>query len=132
MSNWRDLIKGDVSLHIGYGKTFMNDLYAYNSKIFPSSEEFHLSIDLNPNLRTRNRQVNTYIDARELADGEIERLETIQLFYSEKVLKKIGALYKDAGEPDTWTLTIYLEGTKTFKTQLGGDRHLISLSVVSS
>jgi hypothetical protein len=78
MNRWIMIRKSASPLHISYGKEFTNNLSGYNIQ-YREQPEFEIQIDLSPNLHKRNKQINTYQDAQELADGAILNLELIQL-----------------------------------------------------
>lgn len=113
---WRTLRKSAVSLFVEYGNTFSNNLWAYNlrARLNPQLE---ISADLNPNLRSRNRQENGYLDARELADGRISELKTFQVTdeYAMENLRKFLRGRDDI--PGVWCLRIELEGEHVFDVE---------------
>ena len=76
--DWRTLRKGRTSVCIAYAGTFTNNLGIYNAqvRVHPSVE---FSIDLSPNLKSPAKSANTYADAKLLADGQIDRLEYVQI-----------------------------------------------------
>lgn len=103
--------KAHVSLT--YARTFTNNLYAENISA-GIDETVTLSFDLNCNLRTRNKQTNTYVDARNLADGDIARLETLQ-FDDDGVLKHISKMLNGIDPlPEIWRLIILLDREHEF------------------
>ena len=72
MSDWTTLRKGGTHLYLEYGHTFTKNLFGYDSKIC-TGHDAEIQLDLTPNLRTKNKQSNEYIDARDLADGAVAR-----------------------------------------------------------
>lgn len=117
---WISLKKGGASLHVAYAHTFTNNLYAYDAK-FRAVPSFEISLDLNPNLRTRNKTTNTYIDARDLADGEINELELLQID-DEGLLDKLAAAIQSTGRsPADWTLTVELGEQHSFRVKPESD-----------
>ena len=70
MDRWTMVRKGGTGVHLSYGHTFTNNLYAYSTQI-RDEPELEIRVDLTPNLKKRNKQTNTYMDARELADGKL-------------------------------------------------------------
>jgi hypothetical protein len=70
-----------------------------------------LSLDLNRNLRSQNKSTNTYEDARALADGQIGRLEYVQIA-DERIVRGLGDALNDL--LNDWTVTIELAGKHTF------------------
>ncbi|MEX2376732.1 MAG: hypothetical protein WD848_01725 [Dehalococcoidia bacterium] len=73
-----------------------------------------IELDLGKNLRTRNTDEYTYIDAMELAEGEITRLEQLSL-NDPHVMKGLTRLLRDA-EPSVtpWRLAVNLKGRHEF------------------
>jgi len=57
---------------------------------------------------------NTYIDARELADGSINSLEFVQIDEKQVIDGLNKALQNLKKRPDKWKLTILLEGEHSF------------------
>jgi hypothetical protein len=73
-----------------------------------------IALDLSKNLRTRNKQENSYIDARELADGGVERLTLVQVL-DERVVEDVLRRWRAATpRPEGWRLLVGLEGTHWF------------------
>jgi hypothetical protein len=58
-------------VNITYAGTFTNNLGCYNTRV-RMQPAIELSLDLSPNLKS-NKSTNAYSDARQLADGQIER-----------------------------------------------------------
>src|SRR4051812_24440024 len=75
---WTTLRKGGTGIHLSYESTFTNNLRAYDVR-HRSEPQFEISIDLNRNLRTRNKTTNDYLDARDLAKGRIRFLQMLQI-----------------------------------------------------
>lgn len=98
-------------IHVSYGGTFSNNLYAdsFEAILAPN---FGISLDLTQNLRTKNKQENSYQDAKELAEGEIQRLELLQITEE----RTVGDLLKNAPHPlpVNWILEIRLNGIYSF------------------
>jgi hypothetical protein len=107
---WRILRTGPASLHIAYAGTFTNNLRSHNTR-FRAQPATEISLDLNPNLRSQNKSTNSYVDARELADGQIRNLEFIQID-DERIVRGLGDALEDLSE--NWILTIELDGTHSF------------------
>ena len=113
MDDWITLLKGDTHLYLEYNKDFTNNLDGYNIQI-REKPEFEIRLDLSQNLRKRNRQTNTYYDARELADGAIAKLELLQLDH-ERILRDIARYLSNLpSKPDTWKLSLQLESDWSF------------------
>jgi hypothetical protein len=110
---WRILRKGPASLHIAYAGTFTNNLRSHNTR-FRAEPSTEISLDLNPNLRSQNKSANSYVDARQLADGQIRSLEFIQID-DERVVRGLGDALEDLS--NNWILTIELDGTYSFKAR---------------
>lgn len=119
------LRKGRASLHIAYAGTFTNNLGSYNTRVRaqPSTE---ISLDLNPNLRAQNKSTNSYVDARELADGQIGSLEFVQID-DERIIQGL----RDALDELNWTLTIELNGTHSFRARPKLENGSLFLYIVS-
>ena len=119
--SWLSLKRGGSSLHVAYADTYTNNLYGYDARvrIRPTVE---ISLDLNRNLRTKNKSENGYIDARELADGEIDQLEVVQIC-DERVKDRLAEAVEMADNPASeWGLTIELEGQHKFRVWPDADR----------
>ena len=119
---WRSLKRGGASLHIAYGKTYTNNLSAFNARVRTHSG-CELALDLNPNLRVRNRSSNTYCDARELADRGIAQLSRIGID-DDQIIDRLRQA------PDSvklmeriWKLTIELSGNHSFRVRPQLDAH---------
>ena len=110
------LRKGGTLLHIAYGATFTNNLYGHEARV-RTEPSLELALDLNPNLRTRNKSSNSYCDARELADGGIEGLNLVQLSDDYILGKLSGVLAHARDAPREWSLVIELEGRYTFRVR---------------
>tara|TARA_A100000171_G_C2105560_1_gene132119 strand:- start:143 stop:559 length:417 start_codon:yes stop_codon:yes gene_type:complete len=103
--------KAHVSLH--YQHSFSNNLYAENIAA-EIAETITLSFDLNCNLRGRNKQTNTYVDAKDLADGDIDELETFQ-FDDKRVIERISEMASRLNAtPEIWRLIVQLDGEYRF------------------
>jgi hypothetical protein len=126
---WRSLKKGSVGIHISYGDTFTNSLSATDFQL-RISPRFEISFDLNKNLRTKNKQNFSYIDARHLADGEIAQLKMVQINDS-RILDRIMESYKFAGKPREWYLMIHLEGERSFRVHPEKNGSALFLRVIT-
>lgn len=130
--SWITLKKGGVNVHVAYSKDFSNNLFVYNTQICVKPE-FTLKFDFNPNLKTKTKTTNTYLDARDLAEGEIKELTLIQID-DNTMLKQISKILNMENLiPDTWNLIIELEGEYSFKVkpefQRIGSSHTLFLHV---
>lgn len=113
MNGWMSVRKGSTHLHVSYGHTFSNNLSGYDTQI-RVEPTFEIRLDLSPNLRTRSKQSNTYLDARDLADGEIARLKLLQV-YDDRLLEAIArSMRRLSAPPRTWTLTLFLSKEWSF------------------
>lgn len=126
MDSWVSLDNGPVSLHVSYGSTYTNNLTASNILV-RTSPKFILSLDLNSNLKARDRQSNTVVDAEELLNGGFNDMALVQLV-SEGVVRRLGEILQAIGKvPKEWLLTISLRGERTFTVRPEPDRDLSSL-----
>lgn len=74
---WRTLRSTSAGLYVDYGHTHSGNLRGEKFQIF-DDEVVKFRIDLSCNLRTRNKQVNSYCDAQSL-ERDIARLNYIQI-----------------------------------------------------
>lgn len=112
--SWIILKKGGVPVHIAYNKDFSNNLFVYNTQIC-IKPEFTIKFDFNPNIKTRNKAVNSYLDACDLAEGGIKELTLIQID-DNTILKRISEiLNRENSISNTWSLIVELEGKHSFK-----------------
>lgn len=107
------LKKSKVHIHVTWSSSFSNNLCAENIQ-YRFVDDFEICLDLNCNLRKRNKQTNTYIDASELAKGDIHELELIQ--FSDRTVAKgiIAVLNASNKDPNKWVLKILLDGEYSF------------------
>src|ERR1700677_2239081 len=94
-------------MHIAYAGTFTNNVLSYKTRV-RTQPSIEISLDLNPNLKSRNKSTNSYVDAKGLADGQIARLEFVQID-DERILEGLGDILDDLS--NDWTVTIELGGT---------------------
>jgi hypothetical protein len=112
---WTTLRKSGAPIHASYGRGFTNNLLAHNVRVQSDEQGVVLSLDLNPNLRARNRESWEYVDARALADGDIARLTLVQL-HDEHLLKGLaGVLASKEDVSGEWVLEVELAGTHRFR-----------------
>ena|SRR3712207_3802362 len=124
MDNWQTLKKGSVRLHIAFGSSYMNDLSA-NDLALRTSPIFELRLDLSRNLRSRNKEINAYQDAEELADDGLVQLD------DEQVLGRFKRISRDHGNiPKECLLTINLREIRTFKVHPVIDQGSLFLDVL--
>lgn len=99
-----------------YAHSFTNNLFAENTAA-EATDTLTLSFDLNFNLRGRNKQTGTYVDARDLADGDIDGLESFQ-FDEKRVLERIfDMLMRYEKLPKIWQLIVQLDGEHRFNVR---------------
>ncbi len=113
---WRSLRKGGTLLYVEYGSTYTNHLYGHDCRV-RVEPKFEVSLDLGKNLRTRNTSTNQYSDAKSLASGDIERLKTVQISDAQIIDGLSAAAKRIPAPPDEWTLTIELQGQRSFRVQ---------------
>lgn len=112
--SWITLKKDGVNVYIEYNKVFSSNLFVYNTQIC-LKPELTIRFDFNPNLKTKNKTTNTYLDAQELAEGKIKGLTLIQID-DNTILKQIDRILNmENSIPDTLNLIIELEGEYLFK-----------------
>jgi len=113
MEKWISLKKGRIGLYVEYGYTHTGNLFADDVRL-RTSPRIELILDLNNNLRIRSKDSNTFVDASEIAGGEIDNLKLVQLF-DNYVLKKLMDIIQSMDEiPDQWYLKINLNGEHKF------------------
>lgn len=126
MESWIDLGKGPVSLHVAYGTTYTNNLTASNIRVH-TAPNFTLSLNLDRNLRSRDKQSDIVSDAEELASGGCDELAMVQLI-SEDVLSRLEKVLRTIRQPPReWLLTISLRGERTFTVRPEPDQDRRSL-----
>ena len=129
MSTSMSLRKTGSHIHLSYASTFSNNLTATDFRI-ETSPDFKLIFDLNNNLRTRNKQKNNYEDARDLADGKINKLELVQIDDDQVIARLEECIERLDKPPQTWKLTIHLEGEHTFSVEQEAKRIGNSTSLI--
>jgi len=113
MTEWISLMKGRINLYVEYGYTHTGNLFADNICL-KTSPRMELILDLNHNLRKRNKNSNTYIDAREMERGEIHNLKLVQIS-DNHILERLSDTIRSMAEiPEEWYLRIKLNGEYTF------------------
>jgi len=131
--DWIDLRRGGTPLYIEYGLTHTRNLTARDVRVrmLPRVE---LSLDLNGNLRTRNKSGNRYYDARELADGKMAGLKLVQIDDSYIFEGLLAALRRARRVPPHWSLVMELEGPHTFVVRPESPRtsHSLVMRVVKA
>lgn len=111
---WWPLRKTYIIVYLTYGHAHAK-LFAENIQVRPG-DTFEVSVDLTKNLRTRSKGSSTYVDARDLADGQIRELKTIQID-DHGVLNDISNhLGQLEGTPTMWRLRVQLDGSEHWFT----------------
>jgi hypothetical protein len=112
---WTSIRKTSTFVHLSYGYATAT-LFAEDIRI-RAADPFDVSIDLSKNLRTRHKSVGTYVDARELADGELRSLRSVQID-DERVIERIASHVQHLETvPAIWRLRVELEGSSWFRIQ---------------
>lgn len=126
MDSWINVVKGPVSLHVSYGTTDINNLTASNIRV-RTVPTFTLFLDLDRNLRVRDKQSNAASDAEEFASEGCNELVLVQLI-SEDVVNRLGKILRTIRHPPReWLLTINLRGERTFTVRPEPDQDRSSL-----
>lgn len=109
---WDTLRKTYILVHVSYGYANAT-LFAENIRV-RAGDPFDVSVDLNKNLRTRHKGVGTYVDASDLARGEMSTLKTLRID-DDQIIDRIGRHLEHVDEnPKTWRLHVALEGSHWF------------------
>jgi hypothetical protein len=116
MSYWMTARKGSTLLHLDYASTFSNNVFGHNTRI-RAEPDFEIRIDLNPNLRVRNKDTGTFLDARDLADGRMSKLTLLQLDDARIINMALRCLKKKDVRPKIWRLTLELEQEWCFEVR---------------
>jgi hypothetical protein len=128
---WDPVRKTSTIVHVSYDHTTAT-LFAEDIRVRPD-DPFDISIDLGKNLRTRHKGVGTYLDARDLADGEIATLQSVRIDDDqvyERIERHVGCL---DSVPKIWRLHIELEGSHWFNVRPEArGRHCLVLHVSSA
>lgn len=106
---WRTIRKTLFFIHVDIGMT--TDLFAEHLRV-RNDDGPEIAIDLSKNLRTRNKQENTYADAKALA-ADFGQLRSVQLSDSD-LAKEILRLTRSGTQSAEWNLLV----------ELGDDSHL--------
>lgn len=113
--SWNLLLKRAFGVHISYRTTFTNNLYA-NNLSWRLSPAFELRLDLNGNLKTKNRNLNSYIDAMDLSEY-IESIKMVQII-DNNVLKNIISVVKSSPTAkNNWKLYVDLKREFSFNVK---------------
>jgi len=80
---------------------------AQDTRIRISTQFVEISLDLNCNLRTRNKETNSYLDACDLLQGGIEELKLVQL-NDNRIIDNISRTLTAISEPPSeWQSDIF-------------------------
>ena len=116
MDRWLTVRKGGEPIYVEYAHVFSGNLLAHNTQL-REEPELEIRVDLSPNLRGRSKETGTYLDATDLAGGDISELRLFQT-EDERLLKALSAaLGRIGGSPDTWKLTVLLAGEWSFRVR---------------
>jgi hypothetical protein len=102
---WKLLRRSGTPIDLSYGGTFASLIgtdFEVRTDLY-----FELRFKLEGNLRAA-KSSNRYADARELADGAIRELKTIQLGDSQLISKISEHLRRTVAQSPTWIITIVL------------------------
>ena len=126
--SWRVLRKGPASVHIAYAGTFTNNLRSYNTRI-RTQPSIEISLDLSPNLKSQDKSSNSYVDAKELADGQIARLEFVQID-DERIVAQLRDVLDNPSKD--WMVTIELGRSHSFTARPKLENSSLFLYVAST
>jgi hypothetical protein len=79
-----------------------------------------VSLDLNAGLRTRNKDVNTYLDAKALADERLADLKSVQVDDThciERIVRALAHLKRKTNRAPKWRLHVSLAGDYWFSVR---------------
>ena len=121
--HWWKLRKGQSSLSLQYQNGgFTNNLHGADFRVAVGSN-VELAFDLSGNLRSRNKEENSVLDARAFADGDARELSVVQIL-DEKIIKGIADHLRSASpRPTDWRLTIACGKDWRFRVQSRAGGH---------
>ena len=114
MANWVIIRKGSSHLYVEYGRKHTGNLSAENIRLRIGSV-VAVSLDLNRNLRKRDKTAGTYMDARALSAGGLSALTLVQIDDPVLVKEFQEGLESSAVSAHNFRLIIDLEGEKVFQ-----------------
>lgn len=114
--HWRSIRKTTTQVHVEYGPAYAT-LFATDIRL-RRGPPVALALSLESNLRTRNKSVGTYIDARSLANGQITALSRLQLLGSNVIADVESALNDAEARALPWQLIVELDGKHHSKSSL--------------
>ena len=106
--NWIMLKKGVASVFFEYNETWTSNLYIYNTQIC-IKPKFILKFDLNPNLKTKNKLVFSYIDTIDIIEKGLKTITLVQIT-DKTIIKEVSKFLSDE-----WDIIIELKGECSFK-----------------
>jgi len=118
MMKWIMLNKGSVNVFFEYGQgDFTSNLFITNTQIGIDGQDIYIKVDLNSNLRIRNKQANTYFDAKDFLDGNIKEIRILQIDEEGIIKRIVDVLRRNKVENGAWYLIIDLQGEHIFKVE---------------
>ena len=113
--HWQSIRKTTTQVHLEYGPAYAT-LFATDIRL-RRGPPLTLALSLQSNLYTCHKGVGTYIDAKALAEGNIDSLDRLQLLDS-AVISRLLDLVGDSGFLTVpWHLVLDLDGTHEFRVQ---------------
>ena len=129
---WNSLRKTAAHVYPEHDHSYTNNLHADHIKAQIVDDVATVSFDLNANLKTNNKQQFSYVDAKELADGEISTLKSLQCDDDKVITTLASILQAQSSPPSAWQLVVELAGAHTFSVALNIDDDSITFSVLPS
>jgi hypothetical protein len=114
MANWVTIRKGSSHIYLEYDRTHTGNLSAENIRLRIGSV-VAVSLDLNRNLRKRDKTTGTYMDARALSVGGLSSLTLVQVDDPVLVKEFQEGLESSVVSLRDFRLIINLEGEKVFQ-----------------
>lgn len=114
MNNWVTIRKTPVEVYVEFSSTPGDTLLAENIRV-ATSPEFAVSLDLNVNLRKRNKQTSSYQAAHMLASRRIKNLHMVQIDHDRLVEQIFQAWESTRSLNAEWKLIIECEGVMSFR-----------------
>jgi hypothetical protein len=115
---WFSVKKGSVGVHVTYGHGG-TDLLMEDCAVRPG-DPFDMRLDMGTNLRTRNKQENSYIDAEDLSNN-MESLKSIQI-NDDTILRGVSnhmeRILRTQGKPERVRVCVVLKGEHWFDAAL--------------
>ena len=127
---WNTLRKTAAHIYLEHEHSYTNNLHADDIRVQVVGDVVTVSFDLNRNLKTRNKQEFSYVDAKELADGEIATLKSLQCDDDKVITTLAAVLQAQSSPPSAWQLVVELGGSHAFPVALAHDDHSITFNVL--